>query len=310
MSVMAPLESTSSTPYTKSAASFGLSSVTDAFAFLHRHHRSWAEQSFRPEDLIIWHGKYKEIRKRLDYNYHAAYNEARISFQDALVDSMLAESTREVRTNCSQPAPWIVFTAGAMGAGKSRTVKLLHQKGRFPLQSFTVVDPDRIRRYLPEFEMLIKLNPEQAGELTRKEAGLIAEVLVQVALDRGHNVLVDGSLRDALWYQNYFLQLRNDRPDLRIAILHVTAPRDSVFERASVRKDVIEYVSMFSLWWCVMLHELTDDFWSPVEGQYDGTSSSPRTSGVEHGASPKVGRNTTIGGGLCGRSPQRRRRRC
>jgi Zeta toxin len=183
-----------------------------------------------------WNIVLSKIREQIDYNYHSVYSRERTLFQDVIVDSMLEEntsSTREAR-NCPQPH-WIVFTAGAMGAGKSHTIKLLHQKGRFPLQLFTVVDPDRIRRLLPEFETYVKLNPENAGELTRKEAGLIAEILVEAALERGSNVLVDGSLRDAVWYQQYFQQLRLDHPNLRIAILHITAPRESVFQHAAVR---------------------------------------------------------------------------
>ena len=48
------------------------------------------------------------------------------------------------------------------------------------------------------------------------------------------NVLVDGSLRDFKWYQEYFKRLRNEFPFLRLAILHVTAPREAVFDRAAV----------------------------------------------------------------------------
>lgn len=52
-------------------------------------------------------------------------------------------------------------------------------------------------------------------------------------------VLVDGSLRDADWYMEYFQQLRNDFPFLRIAILHITAPKEIVLERAAVSAKLI-----------------------------------------------------------------------
>jgi hypothetical protein len=47
--------------------------------------------------------------------------------------------------------------------------------------------------------------------------------------------LQDGSLRDALWYKAYFARLREEFPAVRQAILHVTAPREAVFERAAAR---------------------------------------------------------------------------
>ena len=46
---------------------------------------------------------------------------------------------------------------------------------------------------------------------------------------------MDGSLRDSEWYQFYFKRLRMEHPALKIAILHVTAPREAVFQRALER---------------------------------------------------------------------------
>lgn len=62
---------------------------------------------------------------------------------------------------------------GPMGAGKSYTMRKLVDKGRFPLLAFVNVDPDEIRRQLPEYHLYVSQNAELAGELTRKEAGLI-----------------------------------------------------------------------------------------------------------------------------------------
>lgn len=48
-------------------------------------------------------------------------------------------------------------------------------------------------------------------------------------------MLQDGSLRDSDWYKAYFARLREEFPSVRQAILHVTAPREAVFERAAAR---------------------------------------------------------------------------
>ena len=70
---------------------------------------------------------------------------------------------------------------------------------------------------------------------THKEAGYVAEILTLVGLQAGKNVLVDGSLRDHEWYQKYFAFLRKEYPMYKLAIIHVVAPRDAVFERAAER---------------------------------------------------------------------------
>lgn len=99
---------------------------------------------------------------------------------------------------------------------------------------FSLQDPDEIRRQLPEFHLYVELAPELAGELTRKEAGYIAEILTLAGLRAGKNVLVDGSLRDCEWYKGYFERLRRGFKNLRLAIIHVTAPREAIFQRAAV----------------------------------------------------------------------------
>jgi len=123
--------------------------------------------------------------------------------------------------------------------GKSHTIRSLEQQGYFPLSAFVVVDPDQIRRQLPEFCFFVERCPERAGELTRKEAGFIAEIAIESGLQKGYNILVDGSLSNATWYEEYIPTLRQNYPNLRIAILHVSAPREIVPERAWVRASRI-----------------------------------------------------------------------
>jgi hypothetical protein len=217
------------------------------------------EELHRSQDMSFY-GNYTDIRSCLDYSYHSNYNEQRQIFQNSLVEKMIEEhlmSDTPQQNSCSSSSsilgtstaksshnPWIVFTAGAMGAGKSHSIRALHNANRFPLERFLLVDPDEIRRMLPEFEMYLNQHPELAGEKTRKEAGLIAEILTQVALNLGLNVLVDGSLRDAHWYENYFAELRRSHggQGLRIGILHVTAPREAIFQRAQMRSEMTRRV--------------------------------------------------------------------
>jgi predicted kinase len=127
------------------------------------------------------------------------------------------------------------YSTPSPGAGKTHTIKKLHERGQFPLHSFVTVDPDEMRRQLPEFPVYIERTPEKAGELTRKEVGMMAEIVTNFALEKGMNVLVDGSLKDAVWYENYFQSLRKRYPNLKIGIIHVTAPTDAILERVKER---------------------------------------------------------------------------
>lgn len=185
-------------------------------------------------DNMEYFGPFKDIRATLDYNYHGNYLKSRQEFQDKIVEKFFSGTTIH---DCggAEVATWIAFTAGVMGAGKSHTMQQLASRGLFPLESYVVADPDEIRSHFPEYHMYATHIPERAGELTHKEAGYLTEIVTEVAMQRGYNVLVDGSLRDHGWYQAYFECLRDKYTNLRIAILHILADKASVFERAERR---------------------------------------------------------------------------
>ena len=135
-----------------------------------------------------FYGQFAHIRKTLDYDYHKNYTFERQRFQDAIIReflkaTVLTDKNGDLGTTPTEP--WLVFTAGAMGAGKSYTLRKLVEKKRFPLTAFVNVDPDEIRRRLPEYHLYVSQSPELAGDLTRKEAGFVAEILTLAGLEAG-----------------------------------------------------------------------------------------------------------------------------
>jgi len=158
-------------------------------------------------------------------------------FQDEIVNKLL-DGNAWVHDDkngilCKAPTnPWIVFTAGVMGAGKTYVIQQLASNNRFPLESYINVDPDIIREQFPEYYLY---DPTHAAERTQKEAGYIEDIAIRAALDRGYNVLVDGSLRNGEFYNEYFLDLKKRYEKLHIAILYVTAPRDVIIDRVKKR---------------------------------------------------------------------------
>lgn len=207
-----------------------------------RHRRVFSAMSSTEDNYqtssMEFYGEYHHIRSQLDYTYHKNYTKQRQLLQDRIISLFIAQIIIEDRNGllCTTPSePFVVFTAGAMGAGKGHTIKKLVEWYYFPLMAFVIVDPDEIRRHFPEYNMYLQECPEHAGTLTRKEAGFVAEILTAVALEQQKNVLVDGSLRDSEWYKIYFQHLRDSYPLNKLAIIHVTAPRDTIFQRAEER---------------------------------------------------------------------------
>jgi len=164
-----------------------------------------------------FHGEFADIRATLDYTYHKHYSRERQALQDEVARAFLHTVVRDSQNGrwCERPSsPWVVFTAGAMGAGKSRAMRWVSERGLFPLASFVLVDPDAIRYQLPEMAGYLARDQALAGKLTQKEAGYIQEVLMLEGLKRGKNVMVDGSLRDAEWNKSFFARVSACAPIL------------------------------------------------------------------------------------------------
>lgn len=210
----------------------------------------------------VFTGPYASTRAGLDYSYHANYVPERQAVQDTIIGRFLSggaristsslvptsdgSSTQEDSQLSSAAAltahrsdgPWLVYTAGAMGAGKSHTLRYLSRENLFPLDRFIVVDPDMIKSIMPDTPNYIRHNRAMAGTLTHRESGFIAEIIIIEAMRQNKCLVVDGSLRDRNWYASWFGRVRSDFPQYRIAILMITASRERIYARAERRAAV------------------------------------------------------------------------
>jgi Zeta toxin len=136
------------------------------------------------------------------------------------------------------PQPWVLYTAGAMGSGKSRTLRYLHAVGAFPLHAFVWIDPDKIKEALPEMSSLAMESPTAAHTLLHRESGYVAEIIEREAMDQARSVVIDGSLRDCRYYAGEIARIRREYPHFRIGILWINASCETVYRRAERRAQV------------------------------------------------------------------------
>eukprot|EP00656_Telonema_subtile_P009462 TRINITY_DN14446_c0_g1_i2.p1 TRINITY_DN14446_c0_g1~~TRINITY_DN14446_c0_g1_i2.p1 ORF type:complete len:435 (-),score=44.21 TRINITY_DN14446_c0_g1_i2:2-1306(-) len=176
-----------------------------------------------------WVGPYADIRGRLDATYHGHYSKSRQAIQDRIIADAVGDGTSH------REAPWIVFTAGAMGAGKGHVVRWMSREGYFPLPDWVQLDPDHFKACLPEWPEYVRRDRQSAGRLTQRESGYLVEIAQESAMVSRKNVWVDGSLRDTQWYERVFCDIRNRFPAYQIAILYVYAEDKVVLERVANR---------------------------------------------------------------------------
>ena len=171
---------------------------------------------------------YAEIRGTRDYTFHRLPCRRRTGLQDAIIAFHMAEGDASDR-------PWMVFTAGAMGAGKSFTMRKLAERNLFGLNHFMRVDPDAIKYMLPEMEGYLARDRSSAGTMVHDESTFVSELVQGEGLAESKHLLVDGSLRNVDWYAALFQRIRQDYPHYRIAVLHVVASKETVYNRAATR---------------------------------------------------------------------------
>lgn len=199
-----------------------------------RFHKREAEWTEPP-------GLHSYIRARMDYSYFVQVSDDRVTWQDELIlsDLFSTQKLQDRRKLEKLSLPWVVYSAGGMGAGKGYVTSWMNDKGYLPAKYFVGVDPDDIRKKLPEWNSLSKAMPEEAGYLTQIEATNIGDIVAKKALANRLNVFIDGSLRATDWYKNTEFPLyRKLFPGIRIMIIHIVAdPEDECVSRAVARAN-------------------------------------------------------------------------
>ena len=94
------------------------------------------------------------------------------------------------------------------------------------------MDPEAVRMYLPECDVLVDRYPDKLEALTRAEVCYITEMVVRSALLAKRNVMVSLDALDLDWYRTNVEQLQAEFASYRTAVLHVTADRDHVLRRS------------------------------------------------------------------------------
>lgn len=97
-------------------------------------------------DHTLFTEPYRESRRNRDYSYHSNYTLARQDLQDSIIARFLGGIARPDSEGSDSPVgapkPWILFTSGGPGVGKTTAVQWMYDSGLLPLQRFVVVDPD------------------------------------------------------------------------------------------------------------------------------------------------------------------------
>ena len=114
--------------------------------------------NYKESDTSKLHGDFVEIRKHTDFSYHINYTKERQFWQDRVVKSVVYKTA-------PQATPWVVYTAGPMGAGKGYALQWMSDHGFFPLENIVHIDPDHFKSVMPEWDGYTSVDTGSAGSM-------------------------------------------------------------------------------------------------------------------------------------------------
>ena len=170
-----------------------------------------------------------QVREELDYTWHIKENEQEKTNHNKIIKDYL-----NIFQPISSKNPTICFMAGCFGSGKSHFIKnqLLkpnnNNNNNIPLNNNTILnDPDKIK-YM--------IDSDQPINSRHNEACMISEIITRYGLKKSYNLIVDGSLRDTKWHQEFFLFIKKQYPHYNLWIIYIkTNNFDLIKERVEKR---------------------------------------------------------------------------
>jgi predicted ABC-type ATPase len=192
---------------------------------------------------------YLAERELMDYNWFPRYPEERWKLQDDIVSSIFAVTSLGI----SHFTKTVIYTSGTYGSGKSHALRT-SLRDKFRTTELPLIDPDAIRRKLPEYS-------GTAVEQTQRESTFIALLAERACLRRGISYIVDGSLVNVDWYRPWFRRVIE--AGYTVILLNFSCSLDTANQRCIKRAaETGRYISPTKL---ARVYERIPDAWNALK---------------------------------------------
>jgi predicted ABC-type ATPase len=104
------------------------------------------------------------------------------------------------------------------------------------IEGFVHIDPDSIKKVMPEYPVAVGQRAKNAASLVHEESALLAERLRDHARDQGKNFIFEGIGRDPVYYGAMIDDLKAHGYEVQIVMTHVE-DADKAVERSNVRGE-------------------------------------------------------------------------
>ncbi len=153
------------------------------------------------------------------------YNDSKtIEKHDAIVTKLLLGAVAFKK-------PWITYTCGAYGSGKSHTIKHL----KFLQTGMVHIDPDAIKTLLADEKNAPVYLADEKNTSIHLEATFVSTLAEFAVFHRGLSAIIDGSLHNYVWYEEYLSKQRLKYPAYNWCLVHVDCNLQTALTRCAIR---------------------------------------------------------------------------
>jgi adenylylsulfate kinase-like enzyme len=122
------------------------------------------------------------------YFRDGAYTPQRRQIHENIVDQALSS------VQPAQQQPLVVFLGGGSASGKSTIVKRYLQKFKNFNEGILLIDSDKIKTMLPEYQKMVETDPKNAANRLHDESSDIATKMYEAGLRNKVNMILDGTI--------------------------------------------------------------------------------------------------------------------
>lgn len=158
------------------------------------------------------------------FSINGEYSEKRKSIHKEIVQMFISDKgfDHEVEGRVG------ILLGGGSGVGKSRIInKIIGTNG------YVLVDPDEIKKLLPEYREAIKLQLPEAADIVHEESSDIAQLLLDECIERYEPFIYDGTMKNLVKYKRIINELQSR--DYSIQIIIVDADVEIAYDRVKKR---------------------------------------------------------------------------
>lgn len=156
------------------------------------------------------------------------YTSERLVIHEQIINQLI----KDIR---SSDNPTANFLGGGSGSGKSSIANLLIQQFKEKGEDVVLIDSDKIKTMLPEYNTLIEKNPAQAAMILHDESSDISTKLFQKCLENKLNFIFDGTMKNKEKYESFIESARQHKFEVSVSIADV--PLEEAKHRAKLRYE-------------------------------------------------------------------------